>query len=316
VTAYDPKYDLLIDAQTWEFIRETESWYPPDAVGLTIAEQRGVYNKMCAAFNAGRPQGVVVQDSVLQQADHGIPLRHYSCAPDALAQVLYFHGGGFVVGGLDSHDDVCAEICAGTGFDVTSVDYRLSPEHPFPQDIDDALAAASVQTGKPLVLVGDSAGANLCASVAAAMRGASNAPKGQVVIYPGFGGPKTSDSMRAHAHAPMLTAADVAFYATIRSGGVANADADPRFSPLRAHDFTGLPPTVAISAECDPLADDAALYAQAVFAAGGRALHLREVGLVHGYLRARHRVDRAAASFARIIAAISALGKGQWPEVL
>ncbi|MGO4907349.1 alpha/beta hydrolase fold domain-containing protein [Pseudorhodobacter sp. W20_MBD10_FR17] len=316
MTAYDPKYDQLIDAQTWAFIRETESWYPPDAVGLTIAQQRTVYDKMCAAFYAGRPAGVEVQDNALQQAGRAISLRQYRSTPDAAAQVLYFHGGGFVVGGLDSHDDVCAEICVGTGFDVTAVDYRLSPECPFPQDIEDALAVATAQMGarttKPLVLVGDSAGANLCAAVAALTGGAANGAIGQVLIYPGFGGPNNTGSMVAHAHAPMLTAEDVAFYARIRSDGTAERVTDPRFSPLQAQDFTGLPPTVAISAECDPLADDAALYADAVLAAGGRALHLREAGLVHGYLRARHRVDRASASFARIIKAVSALGQGQW----
>jgi acetyl esterase len=317
VSGYDPKYDQLIDAQTWAFIRETESWYPPDAVGLTIGQQRAVYDKMCAAFYAGRPANVVVEDRALPQAAHSIPLRHYSSTQGAAAQVLYFHGGGFVVGGLDSHDDVCAEICAGTGFDVTSVDYRLSPEHPFPQDVEDALAVAAaqmgVQAGKPVVLVGDSAGANLCAVVAALTRGAANAAIGQVLIYPGFGGPKNTNSMVAHAHAPMLTAQDVSFYAAIRSDGATERVADPRFSPLQAQDFTGLPPTVAISAACDPLADDAALYADAVLAVGGRALHVREAGLVHGYLRARHRVDRAGASFARIIKAVSALGQGQWP---
>jgi acetyl esterase len=312
VTAYDPKYDQLIDAQTWAFIRETESWYPPDAVGLTIVEQRAVYDKMCAAFHVGRPAGVAVQDEALPQAGHSIPLRHYRSRPDAAAQVIYLHGGGFVVGGLDSHDDVCAEICAGTGFDITVVDYRLSPEHPFPQDIDDALAVVTTRMAKPVVLVGDSAGGNLCAAVAAALRGTAHAPIGQVLIYPGLGGPKDSASMTAHAHAPMLTADDVAFYAGIRGG----RSQDPRFSPLMASDFAGLPPTIAFSAECDPLADDAALYAQAIRAAGGQALHLREAGLVHGYLRARHSVDRARASFARVLAAVSALGQRQWPTAL
>lgn len=158
MTVYDPKYETLIDAQTWDFIRETERWYPPDAVGLSIAEQRAVYDEMCRAFHAGHPLGVSVRDGGLALASHTIALRHYSSQADATAQVLYFHGGGFVVGGLDSHDDVCAEICAATGFDVTSVDYRLSPDCPFPQDFEDALAVARTQGPKPWVLVGDSAG--------------------------------------------------------------------------------------------------------------------------------------------------------------
>lgn len=310
---YDPKYDDLIDAQTWAFIRETESWYPPDAIGLTIEGQRAVYDKMCSAFHAGYPAGVTAQDGDIRLASHAIPLRHYRSRANAPGEVLYLHGGGFVVGGLHSHDDVCAEICAGTGLDVTAVDYRLSPEHPFPQDFEDALAAARARSAKPVVLVGDSAGGNLCAAVSAALTGAACAPIGQVLIYPGLGSQPPTASMVAHAHAPMLSAEDTAYYAAIRSAQRAQTVSDPRFSPLRAASFAGLPPTVAISAECDPLADDAALYCEAIAAAGGKAVHIREAGLVHGYLRARHRVDRAGASFARIVGAIAALGRGQWP---
>jgi acetyl esterase len=304
----DPKYKTLIDAQTWAFIHKTESHYPPDADRLDIAGQRRVYDRMCAAFHAGRPAGVTVQDSLQGH----IPLRHYRCQSAAPVEVLYLHGGGFVLGGLDSHDDICAEICAATGFDVTAVDYRLSPEHPFPQDIDDALAAARALR-KPFVLVGDSAGGTLCATVAAEF---SPAPLGQVLIYPSLGPATPTSSMADHAHAPMLTAKDSVCSAKIRAAGNARTRNDPRFSPLCAPSFAGVPPTVVISAECDPLADDAALYAAAINTVGGRAVHIREVGLVHGYLRARHSVDRARASFARIIAAISALGRGVWPPAL
>jgi len=304
--SYDAKYDGLIDAQTWAFIRETESFYPPDAIGLSTEGQRAFYDRMCKAFHAGRPPGVTVQDTALGD----IPLRQYQSQPNAKAQVLYLHGGGFVVGGLNSHDDICAEICARTGFDVTAVAYRLSPEHPFPQDFDDALAAAQAGS-KPLVLVGDSAGGNLCAALSAALETPS---LGQVLIYPSLGPPTPTASMTTHAYAPMLTAQDCVYYAQIRAAQNPQTLDDPRFSPLRAASFAGLPPTIAISAECDPLADDAALYCTAIASAGGRARHIREAGLVHGYLRARHRADRARASFARIIHVIAALGKGDWPE--
>ncbi|MGB3280089.1 MAG: alpha/beta hydrolase [Pseudorhodobacter sp.] len=313
---YDPKYDDLIDDETWAFIRETESWYPPDAIGLSIAGQREVYDAMCRAFHAGHPPGVVATDSAIAPGSHSIPLRTYRCGGAGLAQVLYVHGGGFVLGGLDSHDDVCAEICARTGFDVTAVDYRLSPEHPFPCDFNDALAAARSLSAKPVVLAGDSAGGDLCAAVAAALRGTEFAPIGQVLIYPGLGAPVATQSAVEHAHAPMLTAQDMAFYSTVRAGGDETAQDNPSFSPLRAADFSGLPPTIAITAQCDPLSDDGKHYCERVAAAGGMAKHIEEQGLVHGYLRARHRVTRAGASFDRIVAAISALGRGDWPESL
>ena len=85
---------------------------------------------------------------------------------------------------------------------------------------------------------------------------------------------------------------------------------------MRAEDFSDLPPTIAITAECDPLSDDGKLYCDKIIAAGGKAMHIEEPGLVHGYLRARHKVARAGASFARILSAISALGREAWPDHL
>jgi acetyl esterase len=157
------------------------------------------------------------------------------------------------------------------------------------------------------VLVGDSAGGNLAAAVAASVPVA-----GQVLIYPGLGGDRSKGSYLVHAHAPMLRLADVNYYAGIRHGGV-EVVGDATASPLQATTFTGLPPTVAFSAACDPLADDACDYVARINAAGGRATWVNEAGMVHGYLRARHSVPRAKASFTRIVAAIAALGHGDWP---
>lgn len=318
MTQYDPKYDHLIDAETWAFINETEGWYPPDAIGLTIQGQREVYDTMCRAFHAGHPPGVVATDGVIAADGHQIPTRTYQTARPASAQIAYLHGGGFVVGGLNSHDDVCAEICARTQSSVTAIDYRLSPEHPFPDDFNDALTAVRhlAATGAPLVLVGDSAGGNLCAALAAALRGTPLAPIGQVLIYPGLGAPHETQSAANHANPPMLTTQDMAFYAAVRAGDDPAAQANPAFSPLQAAGFAGLPPTIAITAECDPLSDDGKLYCDQITAAGGKALHIEEPGLVHGYLRARHKVTRAGDSFDRIVTAIATLACGDWPASL
>ena len=123
--------------------------------------------------------------------------------------MVYLHGGGFVVGGLHSHDDVCAEIRSRTGLAVVSVDYRLSPEHQHPAAFEDACSVVSVLPG-PLVLVGDSAGGNLAAAAAHARRD----PRilGQVLIYPGLGGDRQAGSYVTHANSPMLTTADLDFY--------------------------------------------------------------------------------------------------------
>jgi acetyl esterase len=296
-----PDYQSLIDAPTWDFIRATEAAYPPDAISLTIAQQRIVYDAMCRSFHQGQPPGMVTADRIIA----GVPCRIY---PGAGPQIVYLHGGGFVVGGLHSHDDICAELCARTGLSVTSVDYRLAPEHPHPAAFDDALAVATAlaATG-PIILVGDSAGANLAAAISRALRSATIL--GQVLVYPGLGGDASHGSYLTHAHAPMLTRDDVLFYQDIRRAAPDDATA----APLRDSDFTMLPPTLAIAAACDPLADDATVYAAAIARAGGRAIAVTEPGLVHGYLRARASVPRAARSFTRIVNAVQDMASHHWP---
>ncbi len=299
-----PDYQSLIDAPTWEFIRRTEDAYPPDAISLTIAQQRAIYDTMCRAFHQGHPPGMVTTDRLVA----GVPCRIYQ---GAAPQVVYLHGGGFVVGGLHSHDDICAELCARTGLSVTSVDYRLSPEHPHPAAFDDSVAVVSaLLAAGPVILVGDSAGANLAAATAHALRGTPIL--GQVLVYPGLGGDTAQGSYLSHANAPMLTRDDVLFYADIRTGGSPRHN-DPSLAPLQDRDFTRLPPTLAIAAACDPLADDAAAYAAAITAAGGRAHAVTEPGLVHGYLRARATVPRAARSFTRIVNAVQDMASHRWP---
>ena len=293
----------VIDAATWAFIRATEASYPSDTSGFTMAQHRAAYDAMCARFDHGRPSGLHVTDQPIA----GVPCRTYRAGP---VQLVYFHGGGFYVGGLHSHDSICADLASRTGLTVNAVDYRLSPEHPHPAAYDDALAVTRVLAAEgPFMLAGDSAGGNLAAAVCHGLRALGIMPLGQVLLYPGLGGSVDQGSYLTHAHAPMLTRADVIMAAGIRQ----NAADDPTALPLTDPDFANLPPTIAIAAQCDPLADDCAAYAAAITAAGGRALARTEPGLVHGYLRARTAVPRAAASFTQIVTAISALAKGEWP---
>ncbi|UGY08434.1 alpha/beta hydrolase [Phyllobacterium pellucidum] len=312
-------YSVLIDKETWAFIDRTNSFYPPNAIDLTIEEQRGVYNTMCRAFFAGYPEAVSSMDAFIDARDHRIPVRVYDKSgsePEAVC--LYFHGGGFVVGGLDSHDDVCAEICDATGFRIISVDYRLAPEHLHPTAFRDCLAAfehVAETSDLPIIICGDSAGGNLAAAVTHHVRRHDRAPIGQVLIYPGLGGATDQGSYLTHAEAPMLSTRDTVYYANMRGGGF-NWSADPRFAPLNDPDFGGLPPTVVISAECDPLSDDGRHYRDKILAAGGKAIWNNEPGLIHAYLRARHSVERARSSFRRIVTAVHLLGQGRWPGQL
>ena len=307
-----PDYATLIDAETWDFIRRTDSYYPPETATFSVDRQRDIYDTMCRAFFQGYPAGVTATD----RSFGGVPCRLY---PGAGGTVVYFHGGGFVVGGLHSHDDVCAEIRSVTGLTVVSVDYRLCPEHPHPAAYDDSVAATKAvyaEFGGPLVLAGDSAGGNLAAAVAASVgRNGGCGVVGQVLIYPGLGGDMNAGSYMTHAKAPMLSRDDVIYYMGVRFGlapGDTTRPDDVTATPLLDRDFSGLPPTLAIAAECDPLSDDCAAYAGRIAAAGGKARAVMEPGLVHGYLRARTTVGRAQESFDRITGAIAAMARGEW----
>ena len=301
-----PDYPSLIDDATWTFVRASEAAYPPDTASLTVADQRLIYDRMCRTFHQGYPDGVTSQDRHIA----GVPCRIFSGAQPT---VIYLHGGGFVVGGLHSHDDVCAQLCHATGLTVVAVDYRLAPEHLHPAAFDDALAVTrAVAAHGPVIMAGDSAGGNLAAAVTHALRAAPGAVLGQVLIYSGLGGDQNADSYLEHAHAPMLTREDCIFYSAVRHAGNIPAG-DPTAAPLHDPDFSGLPPTLAIYAQCDPVAGDSRQYVAQITSAGGRAHAIEEAGLVHGYLRARATVPRAAASFARICSAITSLANGQWP---
>jgi acetyl esterase len=271
-------------------------------------QQRALYDAMCADFHAGYPGGVETWD----EAYAGVRCRRYEAGTCA-ATVIYYHGGGFVLGGLHSHDDVCAEICARAGVRVVSVDYRLAPENVFPGCYTDAKAAfdaiAAGYRGNILV-VGDSAGGNLGAAVTHHARGQV---AGQVLIYPGLGGDVSKSSYITHANAPELTTRDMEFYQRVRTGGGAPPIDDARFAPLHDGDFTGLPPTVILTAACDPLSSDGGAYRDAITSAGGRAVWFEEAGLVHGCLRARHMSARAAVFFDRVVDAVAALSKQDWP---
>ncbi|MEL6479731.1 MAG: alpha/beta hydrolase, partial [Pseudomonadota bacterium] len=122
---------LITDPEILAFIAEVEGLYPSDTASLDVAGQRRLYDAMAAHFRAPRPAGLEVRDAPVA----GVPCRHYGT--NGAARVVFLHGGGFSLGGLDSHDDVAAEIAARSGCPVTSVEYRLAPEHLHPAGFED-----------------------------------------------------------------------------------------------------------------------------------------------------------------------------------
>lgn len=304
-------YDALLDDEVKVYVARSEAFFSHDATDLDIPAQRAAYDALCAEFDLGRPEGVRVTDE-----HHGeVPCRRYEPPEAPRSTVLYCHGGGFVVGGLDSHDSICAEICARTGLRVVAVDYPLAPEHRYPEDLDAvwaAYGAVRAQWPGPVVLAGDSAGGTLCAGISHKARDEGGLPDGQVLIYPSLGGDHGLPSYVDYPDAPQLTLRDVEHYSGIRTGGTVPRT-DPYCFALQDDDFAGLPPTVCVTAQCDPLTSDSEVYCNHISAAGGKAVWINERGLVHGYLRARGMSERARASFDRICRAISTLSHGSWP---
>jgi acetyl esterase len=219
-----------------------------------------------------------------------LPARHTS--PGTL---LYFHGGGWLTGTLDTYDPLCRSLANRSGLTVVSVDYRLAPEHPHPAAVDDAQAVLEwVAAGHggpdipaaPLAVAGDSAGGNLAAVLAVLARNAGRPQvAAQVLVYPITDAAMNSRSYRDYGAGFYLTADDMAAYWD-RYAGRRRATLDPAFSPLHTADLSGLPPALVMTAEYDPLRDEGEHYAERLRAAGVPVRTQRFGGLVHGFFRA------------------------------
>ena len=299
-------YQQVIEKDTWEYIKTTQSFYPDSRNNISLDEQRQLYNSLCRHFAQDRPADVSTEDKIISS----VKTRHYSCGASP-SRVMYIHGGGFVVGNLDSHDDICAEICSRTQLDVIAVDYRLAPEHKHPAALEDCLQvfdALSAEDDIPVLLAGDSAGAWLAAMTSIQRPGK---PLGQVLIYPMLGGALDQGSYVAHASAPLLSTEQVATY--WQTYFDCPLDRQKLTPPMALADLGECPPTFMLAAGCDPLASDTPDFAEKIRLAGGKVAFSTAAGLPHGFLRARHTSASAKASFTSITEAISALARGDWP---
>ncbi|KUY88266.1 MULTISPECIES: alpha/beta hydrolase [unclassified Burkholderia] len=303
----------MLEPEIAAFVAAVDAWYPADAAARSPVEQRRVYDRFAAAWTpAELPPGIVQQDAAWQAPDgRAIALRRYAPAHgEPRGTVLFFHGGGFVVGSLDSHALITAQLAADTGLAVIAVDYRLAPEHRAPAALEDCLAVTRAardatrwpfgSRARPLTLAGDSAGGNLAAAVATALRDAGEGGiDGIALVYPMLGIEPQSPARETEAHAPMLTLDDVHRYRALYWGDADETalNDDPLLrasAPLAASRFDGLPPVLAIGAEHDPLRDDARVYVERILAAGGAARYWRGEGLVHGCWRALGTSPQAA----------------------
>lgn len=283
------------------FHKRCEDFYPADAVDADIVQQRAWYDALCAAFDAPAPEGMAKEDGLVAGR---IPVRRYRPSEvGSETRLFYIHGGGFVVGSLESHDAICAEISAAAGAELVSVDYRLSPEHVWPAAFDDCWAVLIdlLLEPHPVVVIGDSAGGNLAAGIVLKARDEGlRGIVGQALVYPGLGGDLVSGSYEDMAEAPGLSTADVAYYREIYK---APDDAAHAF-PLRADNLAGLPPAFITGAYFDPLRDDARAYAARLILAGVPVEFREEKQMIHAWLRARFMSEGARAGFAALCGAV------------
>ncbi|WP_027553681.1 alpha/beta hydrolase [Bradyrhizobium sp. Cp5.3] len=289
---------------------------------LTAPEARAYYLQARFATNPEPPELARIAPLAIV-APHGtIPARIY--VPKELRQrdglspaLVFFHGGGWVVGDLETHDVACRKLAVEGALIVISVDYRLAPEHKFPAAIDDAIAATQWVAANAralgidaarLSVGGDSAGGNLAAVVALAARdGNGPAIAGQVLIYPAVDFAMTHGSHSEPETSVLLTHSVIRWFCDHYLSGAADA-ADWRASPVRAATHLGLPPAYVLTAGADPLRDEGADYAERLKQAGVSVTYRHFPGQFHGFFTMGKLLKQANVAASEIGAWLKGLG--------
>ncbi|AGB22625.1 esterase/lipase [Mycobacterium sp. JS623] len=257
-----------------------------------VVASRARLEILAASFKQHIPVAKVTNVSIPGPAGP-IPARHYSPGTKRAALLVFYHGGGQVIGSLDTHDDLCRKICRDGGMHVLSVDYRLAPEHKAPAGAEDAFAAfvwAREHAGDlgadvdRVAVGGDSAGGNLATLVAQRARNdGPGLPALQLLIYPVTNYRDETRSQTLFAEGYFLTKHDLNWFRHQFLDGAQLDASDPRVSPLLADDLTGLPPALVLSGGFDPLRDEDQQYVDAMRAAGVAVDHRHFGSLVHGW---------------------------------
>ncbi len=260
-------------------------------------ERSRVERRRMAAVFGGPPKPVgAVRDLEIG----AIPARHYAPpgAREPAPMLVFFHGGGFVFGDLQTHDSFCRMLCRSAASHVLAIDYRLAPEHPFPAAVEDARAAlawahehAEELGADParVGVAGDSAGGNLAAVVAQlSAHDGGPAPALQLLIYPATDMSTRRRSRDLFAEGFFLSDTEMGWFERSYLGPASGTDVvlDPRVSPMLAEDLSGLAPAIVITAGFDPLRDEGEDYAHALRAAGTPAVVRRYEGYIHGFVSA------------------------------
>ena len=312
-----------VDQGMLTFYRELSSRSPPDAVNWPLPEQRKAWDEACRAFRAERPRRLMVEDLDVD----GIHVRVFRPPGEAPKPgVIYFHGGGWVLGSCETHDDMCAEMADGADVVAVLVDYRLAPEHPHPAQLEDShkildwMRSSGRALGidpQHIIGAGDSAGGQMTAGLALSLRDRGLPQlRGQVLIYPVLGAGTDTASYTRNAHAPCLTRAEMEFYLESFLGPRGGANwSDPYAVPNLAADVRGLPPAFISAAAHDPLHDDGVIFHGKLKQAGIPVTIRSEPALTHSFMRARHVSAPAMAGFKAIVEAMRTLShEGMLPD--
>ena len=265
--------------------------------GLSVEEARK-RNRLGARSTTAQPPIPMARVEALEIPGHGGPLPARFYVPGRLPAgvpaplLVYYHGGGWVIGDLDTHDGVCRFLAAAAGVTVLSIDYRLAPEHPFPAAVEDAwasfawAAANAFELGADpnrIAVGGDSAGGNLAAVVSLLARAGGGAtPAMQLLLYPPTDAAADLPSRRLFASGFLLTKDDMDTWEELYLPPGTDK-ADPRASILLAPDLSGLPPAYVATAGFDPLRDEGEAYALRMREAGVRVALRRHPGLIHSF---------------------------------
>jgi acetyl esterase len=304
-----------LDSRTQWFLRLLARSGQQPLHTLGVSKSRREFDLFMAVLG-GRPVPVgQIVDRTVDGPAGRLRLRLYRPATPAgrlLPTILFFHGGGFVIGSLEGYDLPCRYFCARTGCAVMAVDYRLAPEHKFPGAIEDGVAAFRwlATEGSALgldptriVIAGDSAGGTIAAVVAQQVRGSAHTPCLQWLIYPATDLAEERPSHASCGDRFLLTRPDMEWFREQYLDGPALA-ADPRVSPLRATDLSGLPPALVFTAGFDPLRDEGQLYAARLAEAGIKTVHREFDSLIHGFIGMRGAVPAAARAMDDMVAGL------------
>ncbi len=276
----------------------------PDITTMPLEEARARYAAQQQLWRPRVPPGVTIRRFFIATGAGPLPALAVRAQGGHLpaARVLYLHGGGWVLGSVDTHLATMSQLALGSGTEVVGIDYRLAPEAPFPAALHDCLSAwhwlEADSTGRPLFIAGDSAGANLALAAMLELRGQhAKLPSAALLFYGVFGPDCHSESSDRFGSGDYgLSTARMAWFRSnyLQATGEAGTT-DPRISPLLA-DLSDLPPMLIMAAQCDPLADDSRALARHARAAGLVVTEAEQPGLVHGFLQMAAVVPEAAAA--------------------